>query len=146
MALCLTVGGLGGLATARSVDTWYLTINRPSWNPPGWLFGPVWTTLYVMMAVAAWLVWKRDPRFAGVHIALLLFFVQLFFNFLWSFIFFGAQAVGWALVDIVLLWIVLALTIWAFFGISRLAGLLMLPYLAWTSFASFLNFTIWQMN
>jgi translocator protein len=99
-----------------------------------------------MMAVAAWLVWRHDRRFTGVRVALAFFFAQLFFNFLWPFIFFGARAIGAGLVDICLLWIMLALTVWAFFGISRLAGALMLPYLAWVSFASFLNLTIWQLN
>jgi translocator protein len=146
MALCLTVGATGGFATSQSVGGWYLTINRPAWNPPSWVFAPVWTVLYIMMAVAAWLVWIRDARFAGVRLALVFFFAQLFFNFLWAFIFFSAHAIGWALADIVILWVLVALTAWAFFGVSRLAGALMLPYLAWTSFAGFLNFTIWQMN
>ena len=146
LALCLTVGSLGGIITARSVGDWYLTINRPPWNPPAFIFAPVWTVLYFSMAVAAWLVWKRDRRFAGVRLALVFFFIQLALNFLWPFVFFGAHAIGAALFNIALLWIALALTVWAFFGVSRLAGVLMLPYLAWVSFASFLNFAIWQLN
>ena len=82
LALCLTVGLIGGYATAQSLDGWYLAINRPNWTPPSWIFAPVWTALYVMMAVAAWLVWKRDVHFTGVRLALVLFFVQLLFNFL----------------------------------------------------------------
>ena len=146
LALCLTVGLIGGYATAQSLDGWYLAINRPNWTPPSWIFAPVWTALDVIMAVAAWLVWKRDVHFTGVRLALVFFFVQLLFNCLWPFIFFTANAIGWALVDIVLMWIALGFTTLAFFGISRLAGALLLPYLAWTSFAAFLNYAIWRMN
>jgi translocator protein len=141
--LCLAVGGIAGFATAQSVNDWYLTLNRPSWNPPGWLFGPVWTTLYVMMAVAAWLVWRRGGNIQG---AMILFFSQLALNFAWSFLFFGARSPWLGLVDIAMLWVALLATTIVFFGKSRVAGLLMLPYLAWVSFAAVLNFTIWRLN
>ncbi len=146
VAICLLAGGLGGWVTAQSVVDWYPTLNKPAWNPPAWVFGPVWTTLYVMMGVAAWLVWKKDTHFSGVRIALILFFLQLALNCLWSFLFFGLRNPALALIDIVLLLVALALTTWAFFSHSRIAGLLMVPYLAWVSFATFLNFTIWQLN
>lgn len=146
IAICLLTGALGGWATSQSVVEWYPTLNKPAWNPPAWVFAPVWTTLYVMMAVAAWLVWKKAPRGSGVRLALVLFFVQLALNCLWSFLFFGARSPGLALVEIVALLATLAATTWAFFNHSRLAGALMLPYLAWVSFAAFLNFTIWQLN
>ncbi len=146
VAICLLAGALGGWITTQSVAEWYPTLNKPSWNPPSWVFAPVWTTLYVMMAVAAWLVWKKTPRAPGLRLALGLFFIQLALNCLWSFLFFGARNPAWALVDIVALLAVLAATTWAFFNHSRLAGALMLPYLAWVSFAAFLNFTIWQLN
>ncbi len=146
IAICLFAGGLGGWITSQSVADWYPMLNKPAWNPPPWIFGPVWTTLYVMMAVAAWLVWKTDMRFSGVRVALILFFVQLALNCLWSFLFFGARNPGWALIDIILLLMSLLLTTWAFFSQSRRAGVLMLPYLAWVGFATFLNFTIWQLN
>lgn len=146
MALCFIVGGLGSLATSQAIIDWYPALNKPSWNPPSWIFGPVWTTLYSMMALAAWLVWKKDKRFSGAPLALILFFLQLALNGLWSFLFFGMRSPAWALIDIALLLITLALTTWAFFAQSKPAGLLMLPYLAWTGFAAILNFTIWRMN
>jgi translocator protein len=146
VAICLLAGGLGGWITTQSVTEWYPALNKPLWNPPSWIFAPVWTTLYLIMAVAAWLVWKKSPRFSGVRVALILFFAQLALNCLWSFLFFGARNPALALVDIVLLLATLALTTWAFLGHSKLAGALMLPYLAWVSFATVLNFTIWQLN
>ncbi len=146
IAICLLAGGLGGWITAQSVAEWYPALNKPSWNPPSSVFAPVWTTLYLMMAVAAWLVWKKDQHFSAVRMALILFFVQLALNCLWSFLFFGARSPGWALVDIVVLLAALAATTAAFFNQSKAAGALMLPYLAWVSFAAFLNFTIWQLN
>jgi benzodiazapine receptor len=146
IAICLLAGALGGWVTSQSVVDWYPTLNKPAWNPPAWVFAPVWTTLYVMMAVAAWLVWKETPRGSGVRLALALFFVQLSLNCLWSFVFFGAHSPGWAFVDIIVLLSALAATTGMFFKHSRLAGTLMLPYLAWVSFAAFLNFTIWQLN
>ena len=146
VALCLAVGGLGGWVTAQSVADWYPTLAKPAWNPPAWVFGPVWTALYVMMAVAAWLVWRRGPDAPAVRAALVLFFVQLALNGLWSPLFFGLRAPGLAALDIAALWAMIALTTTAFFRQSRAAGLLMLPYLAWASFAAVLNFTIWRMN
>ncbi len=146
IAICLLTGALGGWVTSQSVIEWYPTLNKPAWNPPAWVFAPMWTTLYVMMAVAAWLVWKKVPRGSGVRLALVLFFAQLALNCLWSFLFFGARSPAWALIDIFVLLAALAATTAAFFNHSRLAGALMLPYLAWVSFAAFLNFTIWQLN
>jgi translocator protein len=144
--ICFIAGGLGGFATSQSVIDWYPTLNKPSWNPPPWIFGPVWSTLYLMMAAAAWLVWKKDRRFSGVKVALVLFFIQLALNCLWPFLFFKFHNPAGALVDIIALLIALALTTWAFFTQSKLAGSLMVPYLAWVSFATLLNFTIWQLN
>jgi len=144
LVVCLATGLLGGWVTAQSVSSWYPTLVKPSWNPPAWVFGPVWTALYVMMAVAAWRVWKRQGP--GKHRALFLFFGQLFLNGLWSFLFFGAQSPGLALVDIAVLWLALAATILAFFSRDRLAGVLMIPYLAWVSFAVVLNLAIWRLN
>jgi translocator protein len=146
IALCLAVGGLAGWATSQSVVEWYPTLNKPSWNPPPWIFAPVWTTLYVMMGAAAWLVWMKNIRFSGVRVAMILFGVQLVLNGLWSFLFFKFHSPAWALVDIVALVVTLALTVVAFFNQSKLAGLLLVPYLAWVSFATFLNYTIWQLN
>ena len=146
IAICLLTGALGGWVTSQSVVEWYPTLTKPAWNPPAWVFAPVWTTLYVLMGVAAWLVWRKAPRGSGLRLALGLFFLQLALNCLWSFLFFGARSPGWALVDIMALLAALAATTWAFFNHTRLAGALMLPYLAWAGFAAFLNFTIWQLN
>lgn len=143
LLLCLAVGAGAGWATSQSVSDWYPTLAKPWWNPPNWLFGPVWTALYILMAVAAWLVWKTPRDTTG---AMILFFSQLVLNFAWSFLFFGARSPWLGLLGIIFLWLALAATTWAFFNARRTAGLLMLPYLAWVSFAGLLNFTIWQIN
>lgn len=142
IVVCLAVGGIAGFATAQSVQDWYPTLNKPSWTPPPWLFAPVWTTLYVMMAVAAWLVWT----IGSARAALALFFSQLLLNLAWSFLFFGARSPALGLIDIVLLWLAIAATIFAFSMKSRLAAFLMVPYLAWVSFALALNTSIWMLN
>lgn len=124
---------------------WYAGLNKPSWNPPGWLFGPVWTTLYAMMAVAAWRVW-RVSGFAARRRPLSLFLVQLALNALWTPLFFGLQRPGLAFVEILLLWLAIAWTIAAFRKVDRLAAGLLWPYLAWVSFAAVLNGTLWFLN
>ncbi|MBK8037433.1 MAG: tryptophan-rich sensory protein [Verrucomicrobiaceae bacterium] len=121
---------------------WYQTLEKPSWNPPSWIFGPVWTLLYLGMAVAAWLVWKRGEQ---GH-ALRLYVVQLALNAAWTPVFFGAHQLGAAFIVIVCMWIAILLTLRAFWTVSRPAGLLFVPYLAWVSFASMLNFTLWRLN
>jgi tryptophan-rich sensory protein len=121
---------------------WYAALNKPTWNPPPWLFGPAWTLLYTLMAVAAWMVWKR----VGFAKPLKLYFVQLALNAAWTPIFFGAHEMGGALVEILALWIAILMTLRAFWAVSRPAGMLLLPYLAWVSFASVLNFTLWRLN
>lgn len=145
VALCLAAGGLGAMATTPEIDNWYRTLDKPSWNPPDYVFGPVWTLLYVLMGLAAWRIWQ----FAGLRQAatpLGLFMIQLLLNIAWSWIFFGAHAIGAALVEIVLLWAAILATTIAFFRRSPLAGGLMLPYLAWVTFASLLNYAIWRLN
>ena len=121
---------------------WYAALNKPTWNPPPWLFGPAWTLLYTLMAVAAWMVWKR----VGFAKPLKLYFVQLALNAAWTPIFFGAHEMGGALVEILALWIAILMTLRAFWAVSRPAGMLLVPYLAWVSFASVLNFTLWRLN
>lgn len=145
IALCLAVGAAGAWATASSVSTWYQTIAKPSFTPPDRLFGPVWTALYVMMAVAAWLVWRKAGLEGSLR-ALVLFAIQLALNFAWSFLFFKARWIGGALVEIVLLWFAIAATIAVFRRHSQWAAILMMPYIAWVSFATVLNFAIWQLN
>lgn len=124
---------------------WYAGLNKPSWNPPGWIFGPVWTTLYAGMAVAAWLVWKQGG-FAAQRHALILFLTQLGLNALWTPLFFGLQRPGLAFAEIILLWLAIVATILAFRRVSRIAVWLLLPYLAWVSFAAVLNGVLWNMN
>jgi tryptophan-rich sensory protein len=135
------------LGTIASLDAapFYRSLDRPPWAPPPGVFGPVWTLLYAAMALAAWLVWKARG-FAGAAAALTLFVVQLAFNALWSWLFFRWRLGALALVDIVLLWVLVAATIAAFWRVRPLAGALLLPYLAWIAFAAALNFSVWQRN
>lgn len=147
IAICLFVGGLGGFATSGEVTTWYLTIQKPTWNPPSWVFGPVWTMLYVLMGVALYWVWQAENvSKQDKQNAITIFIIQLIFNCLWSFIFFKWHAIGWALVEIILLWSAIIATIFFFHKVKKLAAWILLPYLAWVSFATFLNFTIWSLN
>ncbi len=143
LVLCLGVGAVSGVLTSSAIVDWYPTLKKPSFNPPSWVFAPVWTLLYIMMAVAAWRVWLAGPSSKP---ALNLFFIQLILNFLWSLFFFGLHSPAWALIDIVALWIMIALTMRAFFQIAKPAGWLLVPYLAWVSFATILNASIWWMN
>ena len=137
-------GGLGAFFTLSSVQSWYLTLNKPSWNPPSWLFGPVWTTLYVLMGIACYLIWKSEhPRKKQV---LTLYFLQLFLNFLWSPAFFGVQNPMLGMLVILPLWAAILACILLFRKINGWAALLMIPYLLWVSFATVLNATIWYLN
>jgi len=145
LAACLGAGSLGAIATTPEIEGWYQTLVKPSWNPPNYVFGPVWTVLYVMMAVAAWLVWKPGGfRLAAIPLAL--FAVQLGLNIAWSWIFFGMHQTGWAFVEILVLWLAIAATAVAMFRHSGIAAWLLLPYLGWVTFAAVLNFTIWRLN
>lgn len=146
VSLCLAAGFIGSVFTTPYIPTWYETLNKPSFNPPNWLFGPVWTTLYILMGIAASIVWaekkKKDQRKKG----LILFSIQLVLNVLWSIVFFTFQAPTAACVMVVALWIGIFLSIRAFMPISKQAAYLLLPYLAWVSFASILNFSIAWLN
>lgn len=146
IAIPLVVGGISGFFTVNSVQSWYLTINKPSWNPPSWVFGPVWTTLYVMMGIGLFLVWKADTSTELKKIAIALFAVQLLLNFFWSLIFFQQHQPGWALVDLIALWVFIVLTIFAFAQVNKTAAWLLVPYISWVSFAGILNYTIWRLN
>jgi translocator protein len=132
-------------ATFVSVDDWYALLHKPSWNPPGWVFGPAWTLLYAVMAVAAWLVWL-EGGWRAQRGPLGFFLAQWLLNVLWTPLFFGMHLLGVAFVEIVALWIVILMTVIAFWRAKKVAGILLLPYLAWVSFAATLNFTIWRMN
>ena len=142
IGLCLAVGIIAGLVTAPAVIEWYPTLAKPSWTPPSWLFAPAWTVLYILMAVAAWLVWKAGNAKA----ALILFFGQLLLNLAWSVLFFGARSPGFGLIDVTAMWLAIAATIFAFAFRSRLAAFLMVPYLCWVSFAAALNASIFMLN
>lgn len=145
VGVCLAVGLLGSIATTPEVGGWYRTLNKPTWNPPDSVFGPVWTALYITMGIAAWLVWKKWG-FSAARIPLGLFGLQLVLNAAWSWIFFGMHRPDLAFVEILFLWLAIVATMVAFFRCSQLAGWLLTPYLAWVSFAAVLNFTIWRMN
>ncbi len=146
IAIPLMVGATSGFFTVTGVESWYQTIQKPSWNPPNWIFGPVWTTLYIMMGVALFLVWKEDTSEELKKIAFTLFAIQLILNFFWSFIFFNQQQPGWALVEIIAMWVFILLTIFAFAQVNKTAAWLLVPYISWVSFATILNYTIWQLN
>ena len=134
-------------ATAVFVSTggWYAGLTKPTWNPPGWIFGPVWTVLYAMMAVAAWQVWRRGG-WAKQKAALSLFVIQWALNALWTPLFFGLHRPDWALAEILVLLIAILATLRAFWGVDRPAGLILLPYALWVAFATVLNWTIWRLN
>jgi benzodiazapine receptor len=144
LALTFATAAIGAVASV-SAGTFYAELTRPTWAPPGWLFGPVWSTLYALMGVSAWLIW-RLRGFAGARVALVLFIVQLAINALWSWLFFVWQQGGFAFAEILLLWCLIAGSVAAFWRINVLAALLLLPYLAWVSFASVLTFAIWRLN
>ncbi len=142
----LTIGFTSGFFTAGNVSGWFQTIQKPSWNPPSWIFGPVWTTLYILMGIALFLVWKSDATESVKRTAIILFAAQLVFNFFWSLIFFEMHQPGWAFAEIVVMWVLILLTIFSFGKISSLAAWLLVPYISWVSFASILNYTIWRLN
>lgn len=142
LTLSLIAAGVGGLFLPGE---WYAALRKPVWNPPNWIFGPVWAALYVTMAIAAWLVWLRGG-FRGQRGGLSLFVLQLFLNALWSPLFFGLRSPGLALVNILLLWFALLVTIVAFWRTRPVAGAMLLPYLAWVSFATALNAALWRLN
>ncbi|MHB1456558.1 MAG: TspO/MBR family protein [Armatimonadota bacterium] len=145
VVICFGVAWIGSIFTISSVNDWYVTLKKPLWNPPSWLFGPVWTALYMLMAVAAWIVWRQAGQ-ASVVIPLAIFGIQLSLNLAWSIIFFGRHEIGLAMIDIMLLWLAILATIIAFKNVNPIAGWLLVPYLLWVTFAGALNFTIWQLN
>ena len=146
VVLCVTVGYLSGLVTRESILTWYVTLNKPSFNPPNWVFAPVWTLLYIMMGVAAGMVWTSNSDEQTTKKALGFFAIQLGLNALWSYLFFGLHNPLLALIEIILLWLMIFETYNMFKKINKTAGLLLLPYLAWVSFAAILNASIWWLN
>jgi benzodiazapine receptor len=144
--ISLSAGLIGSVVVADSLNTWYSTIEKPAFTPPGWVFGPVWTILYLLMGVAAFLVWQKGLGVAAVKVALGWFLVQLVLNASWTPVFFGLHRTGLALAVIVLLWVAIVITLFSFLRVSRIAAVLLLPYLLWVSFATVLNASIWRLN
>lgn len=146
IAICNLAGIVGSIFTTNEVKSWYPTIIKPALNPPSWVFGPVWTTLFILMGIAAFLIWKKGFQKKNVKIALGIFGLQLVLNTLWSILFFGMQNPGAALIEIALLWFAILASLIAFYKISKPASYLLLPYILWVSFAAYLNYAIWSLN
>jgi translocator protein len=142
----LIIGSLSGYFTASGVNGWYAAANKPWFNPPNWLFGPVWTVLYLLMGIALFLVWRSDAVKTIKQTALILFAVQLTLNFFWSLIFFKLQQLGWAFAEIIAMWLMILFTIIWFGKINSAAAWLLVPYISWVSFASVLNYALWKLN
>ncbi|MBM3206111.1 MAG: tryptophan-rich sensory protein [Candidatus Staskawiczbacteria bacterium] len=148
LIICITIsesaGILGSFFTISAIPTWYASLQKPFLNPPAWIFGPVWVTLYLLMGISLWLIWKSDSK--EKKKAIRLFLIQLVLNAIWSPIFFGGQSIGGALAVIVLLWAVIVLAILVFTRISKVAAWLLIPYILWVSFAGYLNFMLFILN
>ncbi len=145
IGICLGVGAVGGVVTSGSVQSWYPQLRKPNWTPPNWLFGPVWTTLYILMAAAAWLVWRERKTIRGTK-PLMAFWVQLGLNLLWSVLFFGLRSPGAAFAEVLLLCLAVGVTLVLFWRVNRVSGLLLVPYAMWLGFASVLNGVVWWLN
>ncbi len=146
VALPLLAGFIGSYFTTPGVTGWYAELSKPALNPPSWVFAPAWTTLYLLMGVALFLVWRKKKEGKNIRAAIGMFGVQLFLNGTWSFVFFGMENPQMALVNIVLLWLAIVFTIYLFYKISRPASYLLFPYLLWTGFAAYLNYMILILN
>lgn len=144
--VCLGIGFFSGFATQSSIDTWYESLNKPSFNPPDWIFAPVWILLYILMGIAAGIVWSKGYYHKWVKTAMYHFIFQLLFNGLWSIVFFGFRSPGLALLVIIVLLVLILLTYKWFKIVSKTAAYLLIPYLLWVVFATILNFSIWQLN
>jgi benzodiazapine receptor len=146
IVICLLAGLIGSIFTAPAVPTWYATLTKPALTPPAWLFGPVWTVLFILMGIALYLVWRKGWEQKDVQVATAIFAVQLALNVLWSYFFFGLQVPFLALIEIVLLWVAVCITIGAFYRVSIPATALLLPYLLWVTFAAYLTYGIYTLN
>jgi benzodiazapine receptor len=143
-ALIITFGA-AYIGSRFPVDEWYTALSKPSWNPPNWLFGPVWSVLYLLMAISVWLVWKKEG-FQAAFIPLSIFLLQLILNAAWSWLFFGLHELGIAFIEIMVLWLSILVCIIMFWRMVPISGILLVPYLLWVTFASILNYTLWQLN
>jgi len=146
IGVCLTAGFVGSIFTSASIPTWYMSLEKPSFNPPNWLFAPVWTMLFILMGISAFLVWRDGLSERNVRIALIIFIIQLILNTFWSVAFFGLRSPIAGLIVIIILWIAILLTILSFAKVSMTAGILLIPYILWVSFASILNASIYVLN
>jgi len=146
VVVCLAAGFIGSIFTNANIPTWYAALKKPSFAPPNWVFAPVWTVLFVLMGIAAYLVWRQGLSNPAVKTALIIFIVQLIFNMLWSLVFFTLKSPLFGFVVIIILWLLILFTIIYFFNISKVAGILLIPYIVWVSFASILNFMLWRLN
>lgn len=146
LALCFLAGFVGSIFTTPSIATWYADLTKPSFNPPNWIFGPVWTILYIMMAISFYLVWQKGTKDKIVQTSLFAFILQLVLNVLWSIVFFGMHSPLWGFIVIILLWIAILTTIVCFFKVSKTAGYILIPYLLWVSFAAVLNYSVLILN
>jgi tryptophan-rich sensory protein len=146
IAICFLAAGIGSIFTVSAIPSWYATLVKPSFSPPNYLFGPVWTILYIMMGISLYIIWNKGIKNKNVKAALYIFGIQLILNTIWSPVFFGAHALFLALIIIIALWFYIVKTIKAFAKIDKLASYLLYPYLAWVSFASILNFSVWFLN
>jgi len=146
LIICQLAGFVGSLFTTPSIPIWYASLEKPSFNPPNWVFSPVWISLFVLMGISLFLVWQKTLHYPGVSSALFWFGIQLFLNMLWSVLFFGLKSPFFAFVGIIFLWVAIFLTLIKSFKVSRLAGVLLVPYICWVSFAAVLNFSIWNLN
>ena len=141
----LSVGAVAGMFTSQSVPTWYASLNKPSFSPPNWVFGPVWTTLYILLGISFFLIWKENPS-KQRNLAITVFAIQMLLNFAWSFIFFYFHLIGAALIEIILLWISIVAMIYLYCKIKPIAAFMNIPYLLWVSFASILNAGYYFLN
>lgn len=146
IVICLLAGIIGSVFTASSIETWYALLEKPAFNPPSWLFSPVWTILYILMGISLYIVWEKGLEYPGVKLGMTLFGIQLVLNTVWSILFFGLQAPFYAFIEIIFLWIMILLTILQFRKISKKASYLLIPYILWVSFAAVLNYYIWILN
>jgi benzodiazapine receptor len=146
IVVCQLAGFIGSLFTTPSIPTWYTAISKPSFTPPNAVFGPVWTTLFLLMGISAYLIWRKGLQEKNVKLALLIFIVQLGLNVLWSILFFGLHSPFSAFIEIIILWLVILATFFYFIKISKPAGILLLPYLIWVAFAAILNYSLWKLN
>jgi len=143
--LPLSIGGIAGLFTAQAIPEWYATLKQPSFNPPNWVFGPVWTTLYILMGISLFLVWRMEPGKLR-NKAILVFLLQLLLNFAWSFLFFYFKTIGFALIDILALWVMILVMLFSFYKIKPIAAYVNIPYLLWVTFATVLNAAYFILN